>query len=190
MSVFHGRIYRKAGRFLRRYRGAFTRTPRLTRHMKPKPMPVLTPEDITRFWSRVDQSCGATGCWEWQGTSNGRGYGSVHFLGVNYLAHRVAYYLANQQDPGELLVCHKCDNSHCCCPGHLFLGTQRDNNEDSHRKHRGVPSRHVTDKQYLFIGSSTESNDALASRFGTTSAVVARIKYSYGQFRGRRKHPV
>lgn len=38
---------------------------------------------------------------------------------------RVAYFVANQVDPGSMFVCHTCDNPPCCNPAPLWLGTQK-----------------------------------------------------------------
>lgn len=87
------------------------------------------------FWSRV-RKVGA--CWEWQGTFDPKGYGLASILRRKHVfAHRLSFEM-NVGDPGRLCVLHRCDNPACVHPGHLFLGTRRENNEDRDRKGRAA----------------------------------------------------
>lgn len=77
------------------------------------------------------------GCWGWSGTINNHGRPMMPMVAGKYLqAHRVAYVLRHEEDPGDLLVCHHCDNPVCTNPDHLFLGTALDNNRDAMQKNR------------------------------------------------------
>ncbi len=51
-------------------------------------------------------------------------------------AHRVLY-AEEVGDPGDLYVCHACDNPSCVNPEHLWLGTAGDNARDREAKKRG-----------------------------------------------------
>jgi hypothetical protein len=86
-----------------------------------------------------------SGCREWQGPTDGRGYGTMHVGGHRVRAHRVAWTIVNGPIPEGMFVCHRCDNPKCVRDDHLFIGTQADNMRDCARKgrarHPGRPSR-------------------------------------------------
>ncbi len=84
------------------------------------------------------------GCWEWQAQRDKDGYGRIERVGRVFRAHRAAYELAYGPIPDGLQVCHTCDNPPCIRPDHLFLGTSRDNWQDSIDKgRRTLPQRNV-----------------------------------------------
>jgi hypothetical protein len=95
---------------------------------------------------RIFQSLKRTGgCLEWQGALSDNGYGRISVLGTAQRVHRVAYELFNGPIPEGMFVCHKCDNPPCCEPGHLFLGTPKQNTADMHNKGRQAPWQYNTD---------------------------------------------
>lgn len=137
----------------------------------------LTPQDIARFWSKVDRSGGDDACWPWQGTRARRGYGRFKIrTGEALIAHRVAYYLANGVAP-ELLVLHSCDNPPCVNPRHLSQGTDVENvRQRTQRRRTAEGSRAASAK--LTEQDIPQIRQLLAA--GNTIASVART-YNIGE---------
>ena len=98
---------------------------------------VYTTKDIERFERKVDK---AGECWLWTGCRNEKGYGFFRLQGNSILAHRFAFVVYGGKEPGELLICHHCDNPPCVNPAHLFMGSDQENTRDSWNKgRRNVP---------------------------------------------------
>ena len=86
------------------------------------------------------------GCWEYDGCtrgSYGHWYGAMSYHGSNTSTHRIVYEAYYGKIPNERHVCHRCDNTKCCNPEHLFLGTALDNHNDAVAKGRTMDRRKI-----------------------------------------------
>lgn len=94
---------------------------------------------VERIMCQVWQESNS-GCWLWTGAANSypNGWrGVINLHGRQWLAHRLTYEVFVGKIPSEMLACHKCDNTLCVNPNHLFLGTVKDNTHDMLQKRRG-----------------------------------------------------
>lgn len=82
-----------------------------------------------------------SGCFNFSGALDRKGYGKIGHKGKTCVASRLAYEKAVGQIPEGMNVCHKCDNPQCINPDHLFLGTQKANIHDMLAKGRSMRSR-------------------------------------------------
>jgi hypothetical protein len=140
------------------------------------------------FLSRIIKQ--ESGCWEWTGAQCSKRYGTIGIAGKSWLAHRAAWLLFNNEDPGELCVCHKCDNGFCVNPDHLFLGTQTDNIHDMENKNRSYhPSGAEHGRAKLtwddvntvrLLASQGVRTGLLAERFGVSKPTILRIVRNVG----------
>lgn len=147
----------------------------------------MIPSDLTlevrvHFWSKVDRR-GPDECWEWQAGGSHTGYGSYHIGGHTFMAHRVAYVIANGNIPPGYMVMHTCDNRGCMNPAHLRLGTSDDNIADKVAKERSTrgatnPQAKLTADDVRQIRqlhvSGVERRD-IAERFGVHPGTVGKI---------------
>ncbi len=153
--------------------------------MRTKPIPVLTQDEIDRFWSKVDRSGGPDACWVWQGSCYPNGYGIVSHIQSSRLgffqAHRIAYRINHDKDPINICVCHTCDNHPCCNPKHHFLGTQAVNLADMRAKGRGTsgdthPNSKVAEDDIDAILLSNEPQHIIGARYDLAQSTISSIR--------------
>lgn len=124
-------------------------------------------------------------CIIFQGFVDQSGYGRLTIKGRGTSAHRYAYEQAFGKIPEGLCVCHKCDNTLCINPEHLFLGTHGDNARDRSEKGRTArlfggdnPNSRLSNEQRKEIeqlyGNHLRTNTALNRRKKPTYRDVAR----------------
>lgn len=141
------------------------------------------------FWSKVDRTAGNEECWPWTGRLSTTGYGQFakgSKGGVR--SHRLAFFLVTGKHPDELHVCHVCDNPICCNPQHLWLGTAKDNIQDSIKKGKHInpkplkgeknPSAKLSERDILDIKKlclNVKNKSLIASSFGISRTHLYRI---------------
>lgn len=145
-----------------------------------------------------------SGCWLWLGTAGGHTpwiYGRI-LDGKTWLrAHRASYEAFVGEIPEGWLVCHKCDNTMCVNPLHLYAGSHTDNMRDAGDRGRNGMQRHP-DKSFVAnnsaslrrasgnrhwnvkipqeaipeIRASTGSHRQVAERYGVKANVIYNIR--------------
>jgi len=94
---------------------------------------------IEKLFAKSIIGSGENDCWEWTGarTQGGFGYGTINIYYTKWSTHRISWVIHNKkQIPKGFEVCHTCDNPSCWRPDHLFIGTHKDNMQDSVNKGR------------------------------------------------------
>jgi hypothetical protein len=103
-----------------------------------------------------------SGCWIWMGAiEDERGYGLVYVGAKRTGAHRYSWQLHNGPIPDGVLVCHRCDVPSCVNPDHLFLGSKKDNYDDSRSKGRAYLGDHQKVKTHCPQGHSYEGRNLI-----------------------------
>ena len=87
---------------------------------------VLDEKAKKRFFDKVVVDP-ETGCHNWTGGQNGKGYGLFSIGVKKYYAHRVAYELAKGKIPEGLEIDHLCRVRDCVNPDHLEAVTHKEN---------------------------------------------------------------
>jgi hypothetical protein len=153
----------------------------------------------SRFWKKYDKlgptpahdtSLGP--CWLWTGAVqlSSRAtelYGKAFCILVPgaRLAHRIAFVLANGSIPDGADVLHKCDNTLCGNPTHLYAGNDSDNQLDAFSRKRrsnageNNPRAILTRADVLAIRERLEvgvRNRPLALAYGVSESLIQEIK--------------
>jgi hypothetical protein len=125
------------------------------------------------------------GCIHWTSGKSGPGigYGVMTYQKQHLRASHVSYELFVGEIPDGLFVLHRCDNSICVNPVHLFLGTDKDNADDKVAKGRcprgeQMTQSKLTEAAVIEIRRRREQGEtlkALALEFGVTFQLISRV---------------
>lgn len=140
---------------------------------------------IIRFWNKVSQKSDGE-CWDWTGSKKGL-YGGFNVNNKTVFAHRFAYEITNGAIPLNMVVMHSCDNTLCCNPSHLSIGSQKDNVLDKVSKNRQTKGSAVwiaklSDEQVVQIRSEYMNGDVslnqLARKYLVSKKTIFNIVHS------------
>lgn len=129
---------------------------------------------IKRFFKKVHKT---STCWFWKGAVRGGScrYGNIRFGKKRILAHRLSWKIHFGIIPKNKYILHKCDNSICVNPNHLFMGTLSDNNKDRTKKNRSA--RGENHSFHLYPELVKRGEECHFAKLTETQVKEIRIKY-------------
>ena len=130
--------------------------------------------NIQAYWSKIDQSAGAQGCWPYLGPKHRQGYG---FIGgrrysdekrIMLVAHRVGMRIKlGRAITSDEMVVHSCSNMSCQNPDHLMLGDASLRTKNMYANGRGPNPR---------TGPGSRSHRPQNRKYRLTEAEMLLIK--------------
>jgi len=127
----------------------------------------------------------STGCWTWIKCLSKDGYGFIHDYVEDKIklkrAHRASWEIFRGPIPDRLCVLHKCDNTKCVNPEHLWLGTNNENMKDMSIKKRaswGIKNHlcKLSEFQVKEIRKMKGTHKSIANKFRVSSTLISFIK--------------
>lgn len=135
-----------------------------------------------RFMAKVSPEP-MSGCWLWCGATNEHGYGNFWDRGTMRKAHRVSFEMHCGEIGRGQFVLHKCDTPGCVNPGHLWLGTGKDNTADMVKKGRWRNRRKDADDPSMRNCRKTKSELLAAQkRIAKLEAALRQAGETAGEF--------
>lgn len=146
----------------------------------------MTAAEAARFDQRYRKD--ESGCWLWNGSTSGGGYGSFAVGGRQQRAHRVSLFRSLSTDlGGGFQAAHSCGVRACVNPAHLRWATVRENAGDmvahgTRRKGMQIVSARLDEKAVREMRSLVGKGQCIedvAAKFSVTTAAA------YNAVRGR-----
>ena len=142
--------------------------------------PCLHLDTESRFWLYTDKRS-SDECWEWKAIRDKDGYGKLRVGKANVAAHRVSWVLHFGEIRYGLMVLHKCHNSACTNPSHLYLGDHVRNMLDrSDAGHYATgersPASKYSDELVELIRKATGTLNSLSKKFGVSASQIGNIR--------------
>jgi hypothetical protein len=97
---------------------------------------------LRRFWAKVNKNGRVVRpelgpCWEWLGgTAGSRPYARMKVSGRDWRVSRLVHEHFTGPLVAGMFACHRCDNTICVNPDHVFADTAKGNSVDMVRKGR------------------------------------------------------
>lgn len=148
---------------------------------------LLEDEMLRARWEASQIPEPMSGCTLWTASERVRQYGNFHVRRANHLAHRIALALAvGKAWDDSCIACHRCDNTWCVNPDHLYMGTPATNAGDctSRGRRRALcgeenPNAKLTRSQAAEIKAMMRvprhDTASIAARFGVSTALAYHI---------------
>lgn len=125
-----------------------------------------TAADARLYGTLINRSWEWDGCWVWEGSTNGVGYGQLYHQGKRQYVHRIAYRLLKGPIPEGLVIDHLCRNTLCWNPAHLEAVTHQVNTQ------RGVTGT----KTHCRNGHAFDATNTYITPAGHRSCRACRAK--------------
>ena len=130
-----------------------------------------------------------SGCWLWTGACGADNYPRITIGSLTDKTKRsvrVSRFVCEAFHglPDGMHALHKCDNTICINPDHLYAGTAKQNTKDCIERMRRTQIKRgsenvmavLTEEQVLSIRSSSEKGVDLAEQYGVSQASISLIK--------------
>ena len=117
--------------------------------------------------------------WIWQLALDTKGYGRCEFGGKKWGAHAVAWMAFNKKPiPPGLIILHKCKQQTACCnPDHLAVGTFKENSADMKQIGTMKIPRKITEEvaSAIMLSKGDGTIQDRSNRFGVSQGIIKQI---------------
>lgn len=115
-----------------------------------------------------------TGCWNCTSHPICADRPTISMHGRQTVVSRFLYEELFGEIPRGILICHRCDNSMCINPEHLYAGTPSDNMRDMSKRNRSR-NRALSEEQVKEILTGSDGEKVLSERFGVNIRTITAI---------------